>query len=202
MISSSREQRELESLHNEALVLVSKRDSQQTLRKIEFLLEKATRLNATKYLGAAYGIKGYVYFGLNETKLAIDNFEKSLGFYARKPEQFFNEIKQTKNSMGVLYKNLGESKKALEILHESIKISEEYNISSISFKSKRPFHPERFLNFVQSDLDGVYRVKGYFWLASRMDYVGQISVAGKLAEILPVGKWWAAVPKAQWDLSD
>ena len=77
MISSSREQRELESLHNEALVLVSKRDSQQTLRKIELLLEKATRLNATKYLGAAYGIKGYVYFGLNETKLAIDNFEKS-----------------------------------------------------------------------------------------------------------------------------
>ena len=130
MISSSREQRELESLHNEALVLVSKRDSQQTLRKIELLLEKATRLNATKYLGAAYGIKGYVYFGLNETKLAIDNFEKSLGFYARKPDQFFNEIKQTKNSMGVLYKNLGESKKALEILHESIKISEEYYISN------------------------------------------------------------------------
>ncbi len=130
MISSSREQRELESLHNEALVLVSKRDSQQTLRKIELLLEKATRLNATKYLGAAYGIKGYVYFGLNETKLAIDNFEKSLGFYARKPDQFFNEIKQTKNSMGVLYKNLGESKKALEILHESIKISEEYDISN------------------------------------------------------------------------
>ena len=89
-----------------------------------------------------------------------------------------------------------------ELRGEHIPETEEYNISSISFKSKRPFHPERFLNFVQSDLDGVYRVKGYFWLASRMDYVGQISVAGKLAEILPVGKWWAAVPKAQWDLSD
>jgi len=89
-----------------------------------------------------------------------------------------------------------------ELRGEHIPETEEYNISSISFKSKRPFHPERFLNFVQSDLDGVYRVKGYFWLASRMDYVGQISVAGKLAEILPVGKWWAAVPKVQWDLSD
>ena len=35
-----------------------------------------------------------------------------------------------------------------------------------------------------------------------MDFVGQISVAGKLAEISPAGKWWAAVPKSLWDLSD
>ena len=49
-----------------------------------------------------------------------------------------------------------------ELRGEHIPETEEYNISSISFKSKRPFHPERFLNFVQSDLDGVYRVKGIF----------------------------------------
>ncbi|MGC6367461.1 MAG: zinc metallochaperone GTPase ZigA [Candidatus Marinamargulisbacteria bacterium] len=89
-----------------------------------------------------------------------------------------------------------------EMRGEHIPETEEYNISSLSFKSRRPFHPERFLEFVQSNLDGVYRVKGYFWLASRMDFVGQISVAGKLAEISPAGKWWAAVPKSLWDLSD
>ena len=89
-----------------------------------------------------------------------------------------------------------------ELRGEHIPETEEYNISSISFKSLRPFHPERFLQFVESNLDGVYRVKGYFWLASRMDFVGQISVAGKLAEISPAGKWWAAVPKSQWDLED
>lgn len=89
-----------------------------------------------------------------------------------------------------------------EMRGEHIPETEEYNISSLSFKSRRPFHPERFLEFVQSNLDGVYRVKGYFWLASRMDFVGQISVAGKLAEISPAGKWWAAVPKSMWDLSD
>tara|TARA_A100001015_G_scaffold184145_1_gene204880 strand:- start:71 stop:1273 length:1203 start_codon:yes stop_codon:yes gene_type:complete len=89
-----------------------------------------------------------------------------------------------------------------ELRGEHIPETEEYNISSLSFKSKRPFHPERFLNFMQSNLDGVYRVKGYFWLSTRMDFVGQIGVAGKLAEISPAGKWWAAVPKSEWDLSD
>ncbi len=89
-----------------------------------------------------------------------------------------------------------------EMRGEHIPETEEYNISSLSFKSKKPFHPQRFLEFVQSRLDGVYRVKGYFWLATRMDFVGQIGVAGKLAEISPAGKWWAAVPKSEWDLSD
>jgi G3E family GTPase len=89
-----------------------------------------------------------------------------------------------------------------ELRGDHIPETEEYNISSLSYKSKRPFHPQRFLDFVQSNLDGVYRVKGYFWLATRMEFVGQIGVAGKLAEISPAGKWWAAVPKSQWDLDD
>ena len=89
-----------------------------------------------------------------------------------------------------------------EMRGEHIPETEEYNISSLSFKSKRPFHPERYLDFLQSNLDGIYRVKGYFWLATRMDFVGQISVAGKLAEISPAGKWWATVPKKEWPLED
>ena len=35
-----------------------------------------------------------------------------------------------------------------------------------------------------------------------MDFVGQIGIAGKLAEITPAGKWWDAVPKSQWDMGD
>ena len=89
-----------------------------------------------------------------------------------------------------------------EMRGEHIPETEEYNISSLSFKSKRPFHPKRFLDFVQSNLDGLYRVKGYFWLASRMDFVGEISVAGKLAQLLPAGKWWATVPKNEWDMGN
>ena len=89
-----------------------------------------------------------------------------------------------------------------EMRGEHIPESEEYNISSLNFKSKRPFHPKRFLDFIQSNLDGVYRVKGFFWLSTRMDFVGEINVAGKLAELSPAGKWWAAVPKNHWNLED
>ena len=89
-----------------------------------------------------------------------------------------------------------------EMRGEHIPETEEYNISSISFKSRKPFHPQRFMEFIQSNLTGIYRVKGYFWLATRMDFVGQISIAGKLAEISPAGKWWAAVEKNQWDFED
>lgn len=85
-----------------------------------------------------------------------------------------------------------------ELRGEHTPETEEYNISSLSFKSKRPFHPQRFLDFVETNLEGVYRVKGYFWLATRMELVGQINVAGKLAEISPAGKWWAAVSKELW----
>ncbi|MBG90492.1 MAG: hypothetical protein CL521_01590 [Actinobacteria bacterium] len=89
-----------------------------------------------------------------------------------------------------------------EMRGEHIPETEEYNISSLNFKSKQPLHPQRFLNFLESDLDGVYRIKGYFWLATRMEFVGQLSVAGKMAEISPAGKWWASVPKNEWDVED
>jgi len=89
-----------------------------------------------------------------------------------------------------------------EMRGEHIPETEEYNISSLTFTSKRPFHPERLLNFIESKLDGVYRVKGFFWLATRMEFVGQVNIAGKLAEISPAGKWWAATPKNQWPIEE
>lgn len=89
-----------------------------------------------------------------------------------------------------------------EMRGEHIPETEEYNISSLTFKSRRPFHPKRFLDFIQSKLEGVYRVKGYFWLSTRMDFVGELAVAGKLANISLAGKWWAAIPKKDWDLDD
>ena len=89
-----------------------------------------------------------------------------------------------------------------EMRGEHIPETEEYGISCINFQSNRPFHPKRFLDVVQSDMTGVYRVKGYFWLATRMEFVGELSIAGKLAEIAPAGKWWAAVPKSQWPIDD
>ena len=42
--------------------------------------------------------------------------------------------------------------------------------------------------------------KGYFWLASRPEWVASLSGAGKLMNIEPVGLWWAAVPQERWPL--
>ena len=103
MVSGRRKERDLEALHRKIMLLMSDRDSETTLGLVRTLLEKAKQANSIKYLGAAYGIKGYVYYGLNELKLAIDNFEKSLNFYSKKSEKFFAEIKQTNNSLGILY---------------------------------------------------------------------------------------------------
>jgi len=76
--------------------------------------------------------------------------------------------------------------------------TEEYKIGNFVFRGRRPFHPERFWNFVHNDWPGLLRSKGFFWLATRNDIIGGWSQAGGSAEHRPVGIWWAAVPKDRW----
>ena len=76
--------------------------------------------------------------------------------------------------------------------------TEEYDISSFTFKERRPFHPERLRRFLDSDWPGVIRAKGFFWLASRPDHVGELSMAGAIMRHQHLGYWYAAVPKDQW----
>ena len=76
--------------------------------------------------------------------------------------------------------------------------TEEYGIGSFVFRARRPFHPERFWNFVHNDWPGLLRSKGFFWLATRNDIIGGWSQAGGSAEHRPVGIWWGAVPKDRW----
>ena len=76
--------------------------------------------------------------------------------------------------------------------------TEEYGISSFTFKERRPFHPERFRRFLDSDWPGVIRAKGFFWLASRPDHVGELSMAGAIMRHQQLGYWYTAVPRDQW----
>jgi G3E family GTPase len=76
--------------------------------------------------------------------------------------------------------------------------TEEYGIGSFVFRARRPFHPERFWNFVHNDWPGLLRSKGFFWLATRNNVIGGWSQSGGSAEHRPVGIWWAAVPKERW----
>lgn len=76
--------------------------------------------------------------------------------------------------------------------------TDEYGIGSFVYRARRPFHPTRFLAFVESEWPGVVRSKGFFWLASHPTLAGTWSQAGAVARHGPAGLWWAAVPPQEW----
>jgi len=75
---------------------------------------------------------------------------------------------------------------------------EEYGVNSFVYRSRRPFHPQRFFDRLSQEWNGVLRSKGFFWLASRLDKIGVWSQAGRVARLDFGGFWWAAVPKSHW----
>jgi G3E family GTPase len=85
-----------------------------------------------------------------------------------------------------------------EMRGEHIPESEQYGITSFVYRARRPFHPQRFFNWIQREWPGVVRSKGYFWLASRNNAVGEWSQAGAISRHGRAGTWWAAVPKTSW----
>lgn len=76
--------------------------------------------------------------------------------------------------------------------------TEEYGIRSFVYRARRPFHPQRFFDLVESEWPGVVRSKGFFWLASHPTLAGSWSQAGAVARHGPAGYWWAAVPPERW----
>ncbi|WP_285404631.1 GTP-binding protein [Luteibacter sp. ME-Dv--P-043b] len=70
--------------------------------------------------------------------------------------------------------------------------TEAYGITSFVYRATRPFHPARLQRLFDEGIRGVLRAKGYFWLASRMDWVGSLAVAGGATEVAAAGHWWAS----------
>ena len=87
-----------------------------------------------------------------------------------------------------------------EMRGEHIPETEEYGISSFSYRARRPFHPEKFYQFLHDTerYGKLLRSKGYFWLATRSECAGQWSQAGGIAHYGFGGMFWSAVPRANW----
>jgi G3E family GTPase len=65
-------------------------------------------------------------------------------------------------------------------------------VTTLVYRARRPLHPEKFWNLIQSPFSGVFRAKGFFWLATRMGIVGGLNIAGWECHYSPAGQWWAA----------
>ena len=85
-----------------------------------------------------------------------------------------------------------------ELRGEHTPETEEYGIASFVFRARRPFHPARFAQVMESSLSGIVRSKGYFWLASRPEFAGSWSQAGGVARQGLAGSWWVSVPRDRW----
>jgi G3E family GTPase len=87
-----------------------------------------------------------------------------------------------------------------ELRGEHIPEAQEYGIDSRAYRARRPFHPQRFFNFIDRPWPNgrLLRSKGFFWLASKHMEAGSWSQAGGLMRHGHAGRWWRYVPKDQW----
>ena len=87
-----------------------------------------------------------------------------------------------------------------EMRGEHLPETQEYGIASFCYEARRPFHPDRFHDFLHGTekFGKLIRSKGYFWLATRPQFAGQWSQAGGIARYGFSGMFWKAVPEKNW----
>lgn len=79
-----------------------------------------------------------------------------------------------------------------ELTEEHTPETEEYGISSFVYRRRRPFHPERWMKWLEEWPVDVIRAKGFFWLATRNNMTGLLSQAGPSITIQGAGEWIAS----------
>ena len=73
----------------------------------------------------------------------------------------------------------------------------EYDVNSVLFRSRRPFHPRRLFDALD-ELTGATRGRGLLWLASQPDTAIGWESAGGGVQLGNLGPWLAGVPADRW----
>ena len=103
------------------------------------------------------------------------------------------------NTKSFDFENASQSPGWLKVMRgEENSEIDEYGVSSISFESRKPFHPKRFHDFLHTEFEGLFRAKGYFWIPTQPKVMAEIAIAGAVREYYPSGLWWASTPEDEW----
>ena len=142
---------------------------------------------------------------LNKVDLLNDESAKELEAVLRKLNPEAKVIKSTFSDIlltNILHTNSFDFEKMSqaagwikELNEEHTPETESLGISSFVYRRRRPFHPERFMKWLENWPVDVIRAKGFFWLASRNDMTGLLSQAGPSIMIQGAGEWLAAYPE-------
>lgn len=105
--------------------------------------------------------------------------------------------------------SLAEAEKAPQWLKEA-RIGEhkpesvEFGISNFTFRSLKPFHPERIAAAIadiesrSGDMGAILRMKGFAWFANHMEQQGVIAFAGHTCRLTAGSPWWATLDRDAW----
>jgi len=88
-----------------------------------------------------------------------------------------------------------------ELQGEHTPETEEYGISSFTYRTVQPFDAEKLWAFLHDaeNWSGVLRSKGFFWVAADHRILYEWAQAGGVFNVNPAGMWWAAVPRKYWE---
>ena len=88
-----------------------------------------------------------------------------------------------------------------ELQGEHTPETEEYGISSFTYRTSHPFDAEKLWAFLNdnSNWAGMLRSKGFLWVAADHRAVYEWAQAGGVSSLQPIGMWWASIPREHWN---
>ena len=91
-----------------------------------------------------------------------------------------------------------------ELQGEHTPETEEYGISSFTYRTAKPFDAEKLNAFINDpeNWKGILRSKGFFWVAADHRIAYEWAQAGGVSSVDATGMWWAAMPRGYWEHPD